>query len=34
MTEDVGEKLRCIIKCALTNSHEVLLNNENEDLYD
>ena len=25
MMEGVGEKLRCVIKCALTNFHEVLL---------
>ena len=25
LTEGVGKELRCVIKCALSNSHEVLL---------
>ena len=31
MTEGVGEKLKCDIKCALSNFHEVLLKRFNED---
>ena len=29
--EGFEEKLRCVIKCALSNSDEVLLKRENED---
>ena len=34
MLEGIEEKRRCVIKCALSNSHEVLFKRQNEDLKD
>ena len=34
MIEEVGEKLRCVVKFVLSNSNEVLFKRQNEDLYD